>query len=297
MDQTAFLQWLTSQQHPVLNGIATVLTFLGGEDFYLLAVPIMYWCFSKQLGFRLFYTFALSMYVNSFLKVIIANPRPVGVEGVQSLLTETAGSNNGYPNDSFPSGHAQGTTTFWAYLSARVRERWVLALGVLMIVLVSCSRMFLGLHWPTDVLGGIGVGLAVFLLALVIERFLSSPAPLLKWLLLIGVPVVLYVIFPKGETAKIMGVLLGAGVGHMLEESKVRMGIPSGWLNRIVAMLIGVAGVFLLKSGLKAAFPAGELYDMARYACMGLWVFGIAPWLFVALRLYGLEGRSFRHYP
>lgn len=297
MDQTALLQWLTSQQHPVLDQAAKIITILGGEDFYLFAIPIIYWCFSKRIGFRLFYVFALSMFVNSYLKSAFGNPRPVGTEGIRSVFTETAASGYGYPNDSFPSGHTQGTTTFWLYLASVAGKPLLWVPAALMIVLVSLSRMYLGLHWPMDVLGGLGVGLAIFVLAVLFERLFPYPPLLLKVLGLILLPIALALWFPVPDAAKVTGVMLGAGLGHLLEEGRIKMGLPAGWFNRVVAFAIGIAGVLLLKSVLKTVLPAGLLYDFLRYGCMGLWITGIAPWIFVVTRLYGREGRSYRHFP
>ncbi|MFC0558487.1 hypothetical protein [Halalkalibacter alkalisediminis] len=111
MNQAEFLRTITQYQHPLLDSIAVVLTFLGNEEFYFLLVPLVYWCFSKTAGFRLFYIFLLSVTVNAFLKITYAILRPIGVEGVQSIFISSAEVGSHYPYDSFPSGHAQGSTT------------------------------------------------------------------------------------------------------------------------------------------------------------------------------------------
>lgn len=69
---------------------------------------------------------------------------------------------------SYPSGHAAGVTTLFGLISAfiaaemPVRQRWkAYTLGSLPVLLIGLSRLYLGVHWFTDVVGGIALGLAV----------------------------------------------------------------------------------------------------------------------------------------
>jgi membrane-associated phospholipid phosphatase len=87
---------------------------------------------------------------------------------------------------SYPSGHASGIATLvsvalilaWPLLAARAR-RWALAVGVLLVVLVGLTRMWLGVHFLSDVVGGWSFGVAWSLLtALVFGAFAEGRAAL-----------------------------------------------------------------------------------------------------------------------
>jgi undecaprenyl-diphosphatase len=71
-------------------------------------------------------------------------------------------------SSSFPSGHAMSATIVYstvAYLAARLQKRqwarWVtMILAAILIVLICTSRLYLGVHYPSDVLAGVVIGLA-----------------------------------------------------------------------------------------------------------------------------------------
>ncbi|MDQ3697150.1 MAG: phosphatase PAP2 family protein [Gemmatimonadota bacterium] len=95
--------------------------------------------------------------LNNVLKLTFARPRPQVFEWATDVLSS-----------SFPSGHAMSSAIVYstvAYLAARLqRKRWERALTMLValgiIALVSVSRMYLGVHYPSDVIGGTVIGLA-----------------------------------------------------------------------------------------------------------------------------------------
>jgi undecaprenyl-diphosphatase len=104
-------------------------------------------------------------FLNFCLKHLIQRGRPVFEDPLFSL-----------PTYSFPSGHAMASTVFYGllaiYVSVSPRQRYAapVAIGaaVLMVALVSLSRVYLGLHYPSDVMGGIAEGIAWLALSLIV---------------------------------------------------------------------------------------------------------------------------------
>jgi undecaprenyl-diphosphatase len=100
------------------------------------------------------------------LKAAIGRPRPEG------------------PAFGFPSGHATAAAAFFGavlYLAGSLPARWrrlVRALAVVCIVLVGLARIVLRAHWPSDVLGGITLGLGLATIAAIVsERGLPPRHP------------------------------------------------------------------------------------------------------------------------
>ncbi|SES33750.1 phosphatase PAP2 family protein [Salipaludibacillus aurantiacus] len=291
MTETHILIEFTKLQNPVLDLVASLFTFLGNEEFYFLIIPLIYWCFSAKTGFRLFYIFLLSVYINSFLKITVAVERPIGTEGVNSIFISSAEVGSHYPYDSFPSGHAQGSATLWGYLAAVVRRKWFTAAALFLILSISLSRLYSGLHWPSDIVAGLILGGLVISAGIFVQKRIIYLPDYFKWLLGLVLPLFLVIIFPEEEGMKYAGILLGAGIGYFVQERAVNMQIDNRVWRRSAAFILGITVTFALQSGLKAYFPETVLFDFIRYGVIGIWITLAAPYLFMKTGLYKRKSR------
>jgi len=87
-------------------------TFMGYQEFYLLFIPIIYWCLEPKMGIRLGVGLMCSAALNGILKLTFHSPRPYWVDQrVRALSTESSFG--------MPSGHAQNSVVFWGLLAKR----------------------------------------------------------------------------------------------------------------------------------------------------------------------------------
>lgn len=166
----AAMQFFYSLRNPVTEAILIPLTHCGN---WKVIVPLMLILVlipktRNRIGFPAALTGALGFAVYKVLKTVVARPRP---DSAMWLVTE-----HGY---SFPSGHTMnglicyGIIAFlaWRFLHHAGRPRaarWIAVLLGILAFLIACSRPFVGVHYPTDVMGGWLMGGAWLLCATVI---------------------------------------------------------------------------------------------------------------------------------
>lgn len=276
MSNTAVILWLQSFHTPFLDFLFKAITQLGGETFYTVAIPIIYWCLNKQYGFSLGTVFLFSNWLNIGLKDLFRIPRP------SYHVVRVIDTPGGY---SFPSGHAQGTGTFFTYLATKVKRRWFTIVAVGAIVLVSLSRLYLGVHYPTDVLAGAVLGSAI---ALAVYALGGEKLRIPAWLFVV-VPVILVLIDRTADSAKAAGFLGGFGIGNALDNRLLGFSVRGELWKQVVKVVLGLAILLGLRVGIKLILPVSIWSDFARYAVLGVvGAYGL-PWLFVATGLAGKE--------
>ena len=286
----AVVRWF-QQFSPSLDLPFKTLTLLGNLEFFLLFMPLLYWCLDRRIGARLLVLFLMSAYINSVAKVIAFQPRPFEYDPAVKALVHAGGGG-------FPSGHTQGAVVVWGCIAAEVKKpsMWMLA-GFLMVA-IPLSRLYLGVHFPTDLLGGYLIGAALLLAYLrfapVIEFELVKRGFRWQMAAAIGLPVGLILLSPAGaRTAVAAGsVLLGFAPGMILERRWVRFHSGGSTLRRLLRFAVGMVAVVALWAGLRVAFAAltsAVFFQILCYTLIGLWCSLGAPLLFVRLKLGNAE--------
>ena len=152
------LYWVVLHREPVLNTVMLVITALGGAPFVSFVFGAAALIVYRRTGQRRWVIFLATTMVGALVlddvvKALVDRPRPNF-----RPLVEAAGS-------SFPSGHATtaaATCAAIAFLLTRYRKWrpsvtiWTVAAGI--AALIAFSRVYLGVHWPTDILGGLALG-------------------------------------------------------------------------------------------------------------------------------------------
>ncbi|HEY9054195.1 MAG TPA: phosphatase PAP2 family protein [Rectinemataceae bacterium] len=270
-----------------------VITFLGSEAFVLASLPLLYWCVDRRKGARLAIVVLVSVFLNLFAKNLVLQPRPYDIDPAVGLDKElTTG---------FPSGHSQTSVTFWGAMLDILPRGLGLAAFIALPILVGISRVYLGVHFPTDVLGGWVLGLLVLGLyrafgekvEAMLRKLNTSMRMLVVAILALGMNAAL------PEHTNMGGAFFGGSAGFILLSGGSRWAfLTDGSLGRRTARyLIGMTGTLALyilpKLLVGDSFPAqAALIRFLRYAIVGFWVAYGAPRLFLALKLADPENAS-----
>ena len=297
---------------PQLEPFFQLISTLGIEEFYLALFPLVYWSIHKEAGRALAYVFLVGNVLNTMLKHAFRQPRPFWLDPSLEKFTD-----GGY---GIPSGHTQFTTTIYLFFAIWIRRWWMWLLAIIMIILMSVSRVYLGSHFVHDVIAGFLLGLLVLAGYLVWQRrYMAGFEKRIlgqRLLTVVLVPMLFTAVYliirliigetddsvewaafiPVTELESVEGMatavasLLGAGIGLVLEKSRIRFLVAGPLWQRAVRYLLGIIVAVAIWAGLGQLFPDEPLWlalplRLLRYSLLTLWVTYYAPWLFVKLKL------------
>ncbi|MGH2605127.1 MAG: phosphatase PAP2 family protein [Anaerolineales bacterium] len=315
------LEWISALQNaaPWGRSVMQSLSLAGTEYFYFLVMPAVLWCVDSGIGVRAGLLLVTSAGLNDALKVVFGLPRPYWISREVTALS-------GETSFGLPSGHAQNGIVLWGRLAAWARRSWFIFAAALIAFGVSVSRVFLGVHFPMDVLAGWAVGLGLLALALTLEEpLLRRLARLRTWaqiglvLLASAVLVGMGVLPLKATEARPFpaswagnaaaarpaddpldprsldpfvargGAFLGLGCGAVMLASWGRFRARSTLARSAARYAIGALGVLIVFLGLRAVLPAGE--DWLSSLLRGIRYAALGFWIaYGAPRMFALLG-------
>jgi membrane-associated phospholipid phosphatase len=287
-----FILFLQSFASPFLDTLMYWITQLGSEQAYIVLLVILFLAIDAPIGRRLGLFLLLSLFINQHLKIFMNTTRPFLLD--QSLLRSPEAGITA-EGGGFPSGHAQSSMTLWGLIGFYFRKPWVWILSGLVILLISLSRLYLGVHWVVDVVGGLVIGVAMIGFALVADPLFSRALKLpytLIFILGLGIPLALHYFFPTPESELLMGAFAAYATAPMLFKHHP----PKTLWKKIVLALLGIILVFAFLLGSSALLPENIKRDpiggFVRYLLLGYIGLLVAPWLGRLLHLNKERGKG-----
>lgn len=145
-----------------VTNVFKIITTLGNTRFIIFSniIIVIFYAFIKKNSLLLIpFSSILSPIINNILKFIFRRPRP---DEIYRLITES--------NYSFPSGHAMISILFYGSIivlinRSNIKHKKVLnTLIILIILLIGITRVYLGVHYVSDVMGGYLISLSIIVL-------------------------------------------------------------------------------------------------------------------------------------
>lgn len=151
IDNTLFYA-INGLSNPILDVILIPITYFGSVIIWILAIIIFWIKKDKKLSIHLLYALIVSSFLSLLLKSIFMRPRPLG--NLREYLPIEVGEDY-----SFPSGHAMNAFAGATILSDFYKKYKILFYAL--AILTGISRIYIGAHYPLDVLYGSIIGILI----------------------------------------------------------------------------------------------------------------------------------------
>jgi membrane-associated phospholipid phosphatase len=270
------------------NWLFQILSQLGTSTAVVVVFALAFWISGRRLAYGLLGAVLLAIVTDVLIWSLFPVPRP---HDPQIIVRKQPGV------PSFPSGHTVTAISVWGTLTAF--GRIPLAVSVCIVLAVMLARLYLGVHYLADLLGGILIGL---LLVVTYQRLFPF---LVRWfsgrtfkfflVLGIGAPIAILPFLNFSPRAwEALGAAIGLGIGMPLEYRYVRYS-PAKISSRKQALkvAIGLGGLVALAVGSDFISRSDSVRDAVAFGLAALWIAFLAPALFVNMGMsrHGNRGR------
>lgn len=289
--EAPLIEWF--QTHIGGAGMKVISTFsmFGEELVLILLIGFIFWCWDKKWGKQIGLNVLMGLIWNAMIKNVFLRRRPYfdheGINILRPVEKKADLYDISAQGFSFPSGHSTNAAAAYGSLARLIRKPWIRWIAALVCLLVGFSRVAVGAHYPSDVLIGWTLGLAVIFIVPWLCEKIKNQKLLYLTLLALSVPGMFYCKSTDYFTS--MGLLLGFMAGSVFEEKFVRFENTRKPFFMILRVVGGIAVFMVLSTVLKLPFSASFLDSgtyaammvrMARYAVIAFVNFGVYPLVF-----------------
>lgn len=287
-----FVHQLEATRGPLGDVLAQALHFCGESLFFLLVLPIIYWAIDRRLGSHLIVALAAAFALGTLLKIQFHAPRPVDVD---PNLISPLWVQEGY---GFPSNHVLLAVTVWGFLAIQIRNRWLHATFFLYVIAQIWGRVYSGVHFLHDVIGGLLFGIIALWLFMVSGEWLAARwhfwSGRTKIALITSSSLLCFIVLaPNEEATAVVGLWLGCGLGIILREQWPESKVAGSYKQRMIRVILGlillVSSFYLSRSFFDAISMDGStsasILRMIRYVLTTILGLALLPRMFVWLNL------------
>ena len=298
--EVVFMEWLQAHIGEGAMRLVSAFSMFGEEMLLVLLLGFIYWCWDKKMGRFVGLNMLMTVVWNPMIKNIFIRRRPYfDHENIRILRPVDPKSDiydisaQGY---SFPSGHSANAVSAYGSIAVYEKQssrqggrsyRYPAAAAAVLSFLVGFSRIAVGAHYPTDVLGGWLLGLIIIFAVPALCRKVTDRKLLTVILLALTLPGLIWC--RSEDYFSGLGLFLGFLAGSAFEDRYVRFENTRRLLPSLLRLVPGLALFLALNAVLKLPFSkdfldsgvyAALLVRCARYAVVSFVEFGVYPFLF-----------------
>ena len=254
-----------------LDVLMNTISLFGEILIPLAVITIIYWCIDKKKGFVITLSILTALMTTQIVKSIVRYPRPFQAYP-ELILGDRISTATGY---SFPSGHSTLSSSFYPALYLAFRTKALLVIAIVLTIMVPVSRLYLGVHWPMDVICGTIIGLSSSILfARIADDITKDEASYRRYSMIYGIAAgIVSLVFTILLTAEASGAM----VGFALESSLVRFRISGEMGKKVLNVAIGIILMVLMLILLTLIPMPHSVSVFVMMFAAGMWVSFLYP--------------------
>ena len=159
-----------------------------------------------------------------------------------------------------------------------LKKKAMYIIATIMIILIGFSRLYLGVHYPKDVIVGGILGVLTSLICYKLYNRFENKMLLYVITFIVFIPALTFA--HSADFIKGMGTYLGFVIGMYIEKKYVNFSIEGSTTVKVIRVLLGILILLVLQVGLKAIFPSETIFSFIRYALISFVGIGIYPMIF-----------------
>ncbi len=287
-------------KNDLLTYIMIFISFLSDPLAYITFLPVVFWCVDEKKSLKAALLVLFSASLNTSLKNYLQVNRPYIGDSSLNLIPE-----EGY---STPSGHSQNSAAFWPYTVSlfaknKKSKKWFsfkILLSVGLPLIIGFSRIYLGVHYPSDVLLGWTLGFLLSLGAMLfsqsIENIFVRIPRTFKILIVGSITFILNLLGPLDTSMS--AAFFGLSIGYIYLSSTGGFDARKGSiLQKILRSALGIFVLGLIYIGLSQVFPSEfeqnyHLFRFLRYLLVGFTASFILPKIFISMKIGFAKGEN-----
>ena len=289
--ETKLMIWLQSVLGEGFAPMGSFMTRLGEEVVLIAIMGFLYWSYDKEYGKYVGINILAGCLWNPMVKNVFLRRRPYFDTPAIKCIRPVSPSADIYDiaaqGYSFPSGHSMNSAIAYSSIANYKKKKLMWLLAVIIVLMVGFSRVYLGVHYPTDVCVGWLLGILTVIIVSLLQKKVGTGPLLFAVLIASGIPGLFYCTSDDYYTS--FGILIGAALGVFFEEKFVKFSNTRNVFRMILRLLFGGAIYFGLNAALKLPFSAdflrsgtvaAHLVRIGRYVIVVFVMLGLYPMLF-----------------
>lgn len=286
--EMSIMEWFYTIGNKFLNIVFYLISQLGGSLILIGVLGIIYWCFDKEKGEKIGYAVLTSICINGIIKTIFNFKRPFQYDGKEHLQKlKSSPLSDSATGSSFPSGHSQNTGSLYGSIGLYFRKKPIFFIVIILMILIPISRLYLGVHFPSDVI----IGLLLGTLVAIISYFLLNKTKISKNYIYIATIIIIFpFVFLKNiehDFARGYGLLIGFILGTIVENKFIKFKNDVPIIKKILRVLIGmliVGGTYVIIGLIPDNISHITFVAIILHALISFVAIGIVPFMFKSVK-------------